>query len=488
MEPPPLPTFSLFQATHQNGPSIKIGVTRPATSPLKRDEPSVRRHLDEDTDMAEPPSPSPSPSPSPHREPSHPILGRTASPELDKQPEADKDKGKERHVPTPEPNLAPTSSSRQPGAHRPPTRSPSTSPSPEPRKGQSRGTAQGDKLSPYIFAQLADTSYDTATTREFDYAGKIYIPDTSEGRLLQIPADERPRIIGITREKLEKALDNDYKVSFPEYPWHKVYAQLVNGNLTTPTAFLVQTLEDIVALAFDHGTATRVDVCPGAPDLTESLAPPRSPRYRERFYPFAQAIPPKYLHFALTGIALEPDEHGINDRRIANELCNILIKEAEFHKFVDKHSDIIPTTWDPDDDSDESFENIRRRLVLQQLEVKGFMHKGIPIHNIYLPVATTAPNMAEDLLKAIKKIKFKTTKGLGTLANPFLCGTCKSIDHPEASCAYTKFEGWPTKRPGPPPTRGGYSRGYGGSRGGGGRGGRGGYRGERGRGAYNTSL
>ncbi|KIJ26379.1 hypothetical protein M422DRAFT_272527, partial [Sphaerobolus stellatus SS14] len=284
------------------------------------------------------------------------------------------------------------------------------------------------------------------------------------------------------------------------------YAQVASGNITTPTAFLVQVLEDIIALTFDHGSAARVDVCPGAPDL--SLKLPDAHPYpvlicglnvaqqelllRQEvlatdsgaafFYPFAQTIPPKTLHFALTGIALEPDELGANDRRIATELRNILIKEIEFHKFVDKHSDIIPPTWNPDDGSDDSFDNIRRQFVLQRLEVQSLMHKGLPLHNIYLPITTMAPNAADDLVKAMKKIKFKTTKGLGTVANPFLCSACKSTDHPETSCPYTKLEGWPTKRPGPPPTRGGYGRGFGGGRGGG-RGGRGGYRGDRGRGA-----
>ncbi|KIJ24270.1 hypothetical protein M422DRAFT_274994 [Sphaerobolus stellatus SS14] len=283
-------------------------------------------------------------------------------------------------------------------------------------------------------------------------------------------------------------------MSFPEYPGHKVYGQVANSSLTTPTAFLVHTLEEIIAFTFDHSTASHVDVCPGAPDLSlklpdahpypilicsltaaqqnlllhhEVLATESGAAF---FYPFAESIPQKFLHFTLTGIVLESDEQGINNRLIAKELCNILIKEVEFHKFVDKHCDFIAQIWNLDDN------------------IQGFMHKSIPLHNVYLPATTIAPNVAEDPLKAVKKIKFRTTKGLGTLANPFLCNTCKSIDHPEASCAYAKLEGWPSKRPAPPPTCGGYSRGYSGNCGGGSRGGCGGYRGDRGRGTYHTTT
>ncbi|KIJ24269.1 hypothetical protein M422DRAFT_274993, partial [Sphaerobolus stellatus SS14] len=107
MEPPAPPTYSLFQAAHQDESPVKIGTTRPAASPLKRDAPSVQRRLDKrhgDGRAAL------AYSPSPHRELFHQTLGWTNTPEPDEQPKVDKGKKKETcmHAPVPKPVPAPS--------------------------------------------------------------------------------------------------------------------------------------------------------------------------------------------------------------------------------------------------------------------------------------------------------------------------------------------------------------------------------------------
>ncbi|KIJ27277.1 hypothetical protein M422DRAFT_271593 [Sphaerobolus stellatus SS14] len=398
---------------------VKLGQTRPASTPLQREDPSKRARSDHGSDdEMDPSTPTPSPRKSGRsaslggRQPSTVggiLFGQTAS----QQPQ---------HGGGDEPQM--------------------------PDSGQSSLPTSGIST---VSAPAPDTP-----------APRPALSDTVRALFLKEPEGGWPIVHGMTQSRLTKAIRVTSVVDWRTYEGKKVLAVPERDRVDFQTAALVSLVEDIIRQAFPKNST--LDIFPGGttnerlhphhpfPAIITGLSNEDAEALLNEFclatahravffYPFNVALPVSTFAVSLENITIRPGPD--NDVRAAAEIVRFLKTAREVADHVDMWNDNIPFS-NPSSPAD------LYNWTLNTVTVKGafIQRKGapFPIHHLYIHPPSTDPLAHKKWINLLSSLVYYTRKGDGRAITPLLCEVCKGIDHAVVDCLYTQIPGWPTVR------------------------------------------